>query len=109
MRREITILLLALAGALASAGAQKPNILFISVDDWNDWVGAHGNNQAKTPNLDKLAARGVSFTNASQVSVVAFARAWPAAANGTLLYWKASPGVAKRGSSASRRGRAPVL
>ena len=43
----------------------KPNVLFIIMDDMNDW--AHylgGNNQAKTPNLDRLAARGVSFTNA---------------------------------------------
>ncbi|MES2659580.1 MAG: sulfatase [Verrucomicrobiota bacterium] len=41
----------------------KPNVLFIAVDDLRDWVGYLGHNpQAKTPNIDKLAARGVAFT-----------------------------------------------
>ncbi len=52
-----------------SADDKKPNVLFISVDDWNDWVGAYGGNQAITPNLDKLAARGVSFRNAHTSAV----------------------------------------
>ncbi len=43
--------------------------MFISVDDWNDWVGAYGNRQAKTPNLDKLAARGVAFRYAHTSAV----------------------------------------
>jgi arylsulfatase A-like enzyme len=44
---------------------RKPNILFISVDDLNDWVGCLGGHpQARTPNLDRLAASGVLFTNA---------------------------------------------
>ena len=43
----------------------KPNVLFIAVDDWNDWIGCMGNAQAKTPNVDRLAARGMLFTNAS--------------------------------------------
>ena len=43
----------------------KPNVLFISVDDLNDWVGCLGGHpQTKTPNLDRLAASGVLFTNA---------------------------------------------
>ena len=45
--------------------ADKPNVLFISVDDLNDWVGVlDGNPQALTPNLDRLSDRGVYFTNA---------------------------------------------
>ena len=41
------------------------NILFIAVDDLNDWVGALGGHpQAVTPNMDKLAQRGLLFTNA---------------------------------------------
>ena len=48
---------------------EQPNVLFISVDDWNDWVGAHGGNQAKTPNLDKLIAGGVTFRNAHASAV----------------------------------------
>ena len=47
------------------ATAQKPNVLFIAVDDLNDWVGCLGGHpQAKTPNIDGLAERGVLFTNA---------------------------------------------
>jgi len=58
------------AGAAEKLNAvEKPNVLFISVDDWNDWVGAHGNNQAKTPSLDRLAARGVTFRNAHTSAV----------------------------------------
>ena len=45
--------------------AKQPNILFIAVDDLNHWVGYTGRNtQCKTPNIDRLAAMGVSFTNA---------------------------------------------
>lgn len=45
--------------------AEKPNILFISVDDLNDWVGAmKGHPNAITPNMDKLAAKGTLFLNA---------------------------------------------
>lgn len=42
--------------------AAQPNVLFIAIDDLRDWVGYLGNKQVKTPNLDKLAARGVHFT-----------------------------------------------
>jgi arylsulfatase A-like enzyme len=45
--------------------ANKPNVLFIAVDDMNDWVGVMGGHpQAKTPNIDKLARRGMLFTHA---------------------------------------------
>jgi len=45
--------------------ADKPNILFIAVDDQNDWFGClDGHPQAKTPNIDRLAAKGTLFTNA---------------------------------------------
>jgi choline-sulfatase len=43
---------------------RKPNILFIAADDLNDWVGAMGHPDIKTPNLDRLAKRGTIFTNA---------------------------------------------
>ncbi|MEN8128327.1 MAG: sulfatase, partial [Planctomycetota bacterium] len=43
----------------------KPNILFIAIDDMNDWVGfLGGHKQAKTPNMDRLAEKGVNFRNA---------------------------------------------
>lgn len=56
---------LALLAFRASAQEQtaKPNVLFIAVDDLNHWVGYLGRNkQTVTPNIDRLAARGVRFT-----------------------------------------------
>lgn len=51
--------------------AEKPNVLFIAVDDLNDWVGPlKGHPQVKTPNMDRLAAMGVTFTNAHCQSVL---------------------------------------
>ncbi|MDG2253519.1 MAG: sulfatase [Opitutaceae bacterium] len=50
---------------LAAANAQKPNILYITIDDMNDWIGClDGHPQVKTPNIDRLAKRGLLFTNA---------------------------------------------
>ena len=43
----------------------KPNVLFIAIDDLNDWIGALGGHpQAKTPNLDRLAKEATLFTRA---------------------------------------------
>lgn len=43
----------------------RPNVLFIAVDDMNDWVGfLKGHPQVKTPNMDRLAQRGIVFSNA---------------------------------------------
>ena len=43
----------------------KPNVLLISIDDLNDWVGCMGGHpQAKTPNIDRLAKMGTLFSNA---------------------------------------------
>ncbi len=45
--------------------ADKPNILFIAIDDLNDWEGCLGGHpQAQTPFMDQLAKRGTVFTNA---------------------------------------------
>lgn len=42
-----------------------PNVLFIAIDDLNDWLGCmNGHPNALTPNIDKLASQGVLFTNA---------------------------------------------
>ncbi len=47
------------------AAKDQPNVLFIAVDDLNHWVSHLGRNpQAKTPNIDRLAAMGTTFTNA---------------------------------------------
>lgn len=45
--------------------SEKPNVLFIAVDDLNDWTGYLGGHpKAKTPNIDRLASKGVVFTRA---------------------------------------------
>ena len=45
--------------------AERPNIVFLYADDQAAWtIGALGNRQAKTPNLDRLYAEGVGLTNA---------------------------------------------
>lgn len=47
------------AFCLTAVATEKPNVLFIAVDDLNDWVGCFGGNpQVKTPNLDRLAENG---------------------------------------------------
>ena len=44
---------------------KKPNILFIAIDDLNDWTDMlEGNAQARTPHMDTLASKGIVFTNA---------------------------------------------
>lgn len=65
MNRVRFILAILFAIALSSVKAEeRPNVLFIAVDDWNDWVGCLGHEQAITPNVDALAERGVLFINA---------------------------------------------
>jgi arylsulfatase A-like enzyme len=49
----------------ALPASRPPNILFIAMDDLNDWVGCMGGHpQTKTPHIDRLAASGVLFRNA---------------------------------------------
>ena len=61
----VALLALAATARAATAVSSPPNILFIAIDDQNDWVGAIGGHpQARTPNIDRLAARGTLFTNA---------------------------------------------
>ncbi len=73
MFRRISLLVVAIAMNVASksfsdddvAGQQRPNVLFIVVDDLNDWIGCmDGHPQVQTPNIDQLAERGTLFTNA---------------------------------------------
>jgi arylsulfatase A-like enzyme len=57
--------LAALGASAVAATPAKPNVLFIAIDDLNDWIGCLGGHpQAKTPHLDRLAAMGTLFTNA---------------------------------------------
>ena len=47
------------------AGKNPKNVLFIAIDDLNDWIGClGGHSQARTPNIDKLASDGIVFEKA---------------------------------------------
>jgi len=61
--RNPLLLLFIITSQLFSA--ERPNVLFIAVDDLNHWVGYFKRNlQTKTPNIDRLSKMGMSFTNA---------------------------------------------
>lgn len=67
MFRPSLLLLICLNFCCTYASSQaRPNVLFLAVDDLNDWVGFLGGypGVVHTPNLDRLAARGTAFTNA---------------------------------------------
>ncbi len=96
-----TCLALGLAPFLSPA-AEKPDVLFIAVDDLNDWTGHLGGHpQAQTPNMDRLVARGVTFTNAhcaapacnpSRASLMSGIRPWT---TGIYTNDDPAPGVLK--------------
>jgi len=56
----------------SSSDIDRPNVLFIAIDDLNDWVGFMGGYPGKvhTPHMDRLAARGTAFLNAHTASPV---------------------------------------
>ncbi|MDR1964591.1 MAG: sulfatase [Planctomycetaceae bacterium] len=57
------IFVLIIPSFAAEVKPQKPNVLFIAIDDMRDWTGYFGTHpNTKTPNLDRLASQGVAFT-----------------------------------------------
>lgn len=67
-RKWIGLLMLVLvpwlAGNAAAADGKRPNVLFLIADDLNNLLGCYGDSRAKTPNIDRLASRGVRFERA---------------------------------------------
>ena len=64
MTRMMSLLFAALLSLTLTAQQPKPNILWIFVEDMNDWLGCYGDDIVKTPNIDKLAANGTRFNRA---------------------------------------------
>ncbi len=56
--------LLVLVGWSALSGAERPNVLFIAVDDLRPELGCYGKSAIHSPNIDRLAATGVRFEHA---------------------------------------------
>ena len=57
--KRIAALILCLLATLAEVEAAKPNVLFIVIDDMNDWISLlNPQSPIKTPNLERLAKRG---------------------------------------------------
>lgn len=66
----LTCLLFLAADAWAQAPAARPNVLWITCEDMSPNLGCFGDKDAITPNLDRLAARGIRYTNAFSTSGV---------------------------------------
>ena len=60
MKRAIPLLGLLLALGQAQA-IERPNILWIYLEDVSGWFGCYGDKVIETPNIDQLAASGIRF------------------------------------------------
>ena len=77
---------------------EKPNVIFIVIDDMNDWISLLDNNSPiKTPNLIRLAEKGMLFTkaycpspacNPSRVSVLTGLRPYTSGVYGNNSDWR---------------------
>lgn len=113
MFRRIAFLLLAALLSSASAAVPKrarvsskdrPNVLFILVDDLNDWVGwLGGHPQSRTPHMDRLARMGMRFTNAhtayalcnpSRTALLTGMAPWKSGVHGNEQDWRRSVQIA---------------
>ena len=58
------LLLLSILLSTLTFGQQRPNILWIVCEDISPYIGAYGNHELRTPNIDQLAAEGIRYTQA---------------------------------------------
>ncbi len=113
MKMALNLIAVLWCGAALCAGrtpavetpAETPNVLFIAVDDLNDWVNCLGGRTGvHTPNIDRLAGRGVLFTNAhcaapscnpSRVAVMTGVRPSTSGIYHNGQNWRSSPRLAR--------------
>ena len=99
------ILLMSPVSRVRGEDVPRPNVLMIIVDDMNDWVGCLGGHpDVKTPNIDRLARRGLLFTNAHCAApvcnpsrVATFTGRGPSTTgiyDNALVWHEAMPGIA---------------
>lgn len=101
---RMTLLIGLLLASHLAAASQPPNVLFIAVDDLNDWVNCMGGRKGvETPHLDRLASRGMLFTNAhcaapscnpSRVAVMTGVAPSSSGVYGNGQDWRRSPRLA---------------
>jgi len=74
-RRFLQLSVLGMTSAFSTrllASQHRPNVLFIALDDMNDWISSLGGYSARvhTPSFDRLSRTGITFTNAHSPSTV---------------------------------------
>lgn len=102
-----------------AAGKKRPNVLFIAIDDLNHWVGHLARNeQTRTPQMDALAKRGVTFSraycaapvcNASRAALMSGLRPHQSGVYENRNDWRRVVPMDKPMTAAFRRGGYSVL
>ena len=80
-----SVLLLSAVIAVAAPASAKPNVLFIAIDDLRNWMGCYGDPQAKTPNIDALAAQAAVVVSTFSLAAQKRNFLWSVAAIAGLL------------------------
>ena len=70
MKRTWISLLLTLGLAAAAQSAERPNILWITIEDWSADLSCYGTKGMHTPHVDKLASEGIRYERAFTTSPV---------------------------------------
>ena len=66
MQRLLLLIIASLPGVPTLNAADHPNILWLSTEDMSPNLGCYGDQQARTPHIDQLAAEGIRYANADE-------------------------------------------